>query len=62
VRARHEDPDPQHPDAGQRGHPRPLLDADSIQIEGGRITAVGKGLEDGADTVIDAKGSTVIPA
>src|SRR5262245_9903681 len=40
---------------------RPLLEADSIQIEDGRITAVGKGLEDAADTVIDAKGSTVIP-
>ena len=40
---------------------RPLLDADSIRIEDGRIAAVGKGLEDGADTVIDAKGSTVIP-
>ncbi|HSH34519.1 MAG TPA: Enamidase, partial [Actinomycetota bacterium] len=40
---------------------RPILDADSISIEDGRITAVGKGLEGGADTVIDAKGSTVIP-
>src|SRR5262245_35305045 len=40
---------------------RPILDADSIQIEGGRIVAVGRGLEDAADTVIDAKGSTVIP-
>ena len=40
---------------------RPILDADSIQIEGGRITAVGKGVEDSAETVIDAKGSTVIP-
>jgi enamidase len=40
---------------------RPILDADSIRIENGRITAVGKGLEDEADTVIDAKGSTVIP-
>src|SRR5262245_11184946 len=40
---------------------RPLLEADSIQIEDGRITAVGKGLEDAADTVVDAKGSTVIP-
>lgn len=26
---------------------RPLPDADSIQIEGGRVTAVGKGLEAG---------------
>jgi enamidase len=40
---------------------RPIVDADSIRIEDGRIAAVGKGLEDGADTVIDAKGSTVIP-
>ncbi|HEX2500390.1 MAG TPA: amidohydrolase family protein [Methylomirabilota bacterium] len=40
---------------------RPILDADSIEIEGGRITAVGKGLDGDADTVIDAKGSTVIP-
>jgi enamidase len=40
---------------------RPLLDADSIEIDGGRITAVGKGLDDDADTVIDAKGSTLIP-
>ena len=40
---------------------RPLLDADSILIEDGRIAAVGKGLEDVADTVIDAKGSTVMP-
>jgi enamidase len=40
---------------------RPILDADSIEIESGRITAVGKGLDGDADTVIDAKGSTVIP-
>jgi len=40
---------------------RPILDADSVLIEGGRIAAVGRGLDDGADTVIDAKGSTVIP-
>jgi enamidase len=41
---------------------RPLLDADSIRIEDGRIIAVGNGIdEDGAETVIDANGSTVIP-
>ena len=40
---------------------RPILDADSIQIAGGRITAVGKGIEDTADVVVDARGSTVIP-
>jgi enamidase len=40
---------------------RPLLDADSVLVEDGRIAAVGKRLEDGADTVIDAKGSTVVP-
>ena len=40
---------------------RPLLEGDSIRIEDGRITAVGTGLDDGADTVIDAKGSTVMP-
>jgi enamidase len=40
---------------------RPLLDADSILIEGGRIAHVGKGLDADADVVIDAKGSTVTP-
>src|SRR6266480_2735645 len=39
----------------------PLLDADSILIADGRITAVGKGLDGDADTVIDAKGSAAIP-
>src|SRR3989442_15809958 len=40
---------------------RPLLEGDSIAIADGRIAAVGKGLEDEADTVIDAKGGAVIP-
>ena len=40
---------------------RPILDADSLQIEDGHITHVGKGLDADADTVIDAKGSTVLP-
>ncbi|MBI1727840.1 MAG: amidohydrolase family protein [Candidatus Rokubacteria bacterium] len=39
----------------------PLLDADSIVIADGKIAAVGKGLDGEADTVIDAKGSAVIP-
>src|SRR6202171_699180 len=39
----------------------PLIESDSIPIPDGRIAAVGKGLEDQADTVIDAKGSAVIP-
>ena len=40
---------------------RPVLDADSIVIVDGRIAALGKGLDGEADTVIDAKGSAVIP-
>ncbi len=40
---------------------RPLLDGDSIAVDGGRIVAVGKGLDGDADTVIDAKGTTVMP-
>src|SRR5258705_10715813 len=40
---------------------RPLLDADSIVIADGKIAAAGRGLDADADTVIDAKGSTVIP-
>ena len=40
---------------------KPLLDADSIVIEDGKIVAVGKGLDGDADTVIDAQGSAVIP-
>jgi enamidase len=40
----------------------PLLDGDTIAIVDGRIEAVGGGSGAGdADTVIDAKGSTVIP-
>src|SRR6202795_5021743 len=39
----------------------PLIDADSIVIADGKIAAVGKGLDGDADTVIDAKGSAVIP-
>src|SRR5262245_8779906 len=40
---------------------RPLLDGDAIAIEDGQITAVGRGLDGDADTVIDAAGATVIP-
>jgi enamidase len=40
---------------------RPVLDADSVVLHDGLIAAVGRGLDDGADTVIDARGTTVIP-
>jgi enamidase len=39
---------------------QPVLDADSILIEGDRITAVGRGLE-GSGLRIDAKGCAVLP-
>ena len=39
----------------------PQLDADSIVIQDGRITAVGRRLDDDADVVIDARGTTVMP-
>jgi enamidase len=40
---------------------RPLLDGDSIVTADGKVVAVGRGLDDDADTVIDARGSTVVP-
>jgi enamidase len=40
---------------------RPRLDADSLLIVDGRIAAVGRGLDDDADVVIDAHGTTVMP-
>src|SRR5207245_11600591 len=40
---------------------RPVLDADSLVIREGRIAAVGRGLDEDADTVIDARGTTVTP-
>ncbi|MGH7402900.1 MAG: amidohydrolase family protein [Candidatus Rokuibacteriota bacterium] len=40
---------------------RPLLDGDTIVAENGKIVAVGRGLDGDADTVIDARGSTVVP-
>ena len=39
----------------------PLLDADSILVEDGRITAVGRGIDEDADVVIDGKGATAFP-
>ena len=38
-----------------------VLDADSIVIEDGRIIAVGRRLDENADTVVDARGTTVMP-
>jgi len=40
---------------------RPRLDADSLVLTDGRITAIGRGLDDDADLVIDACGTTVMP-
>jgi enamidase len=40
---------------------QPWLDGDSIAIADGKIVGVGRGLDDDADTVIDARGSTVVP-
>ena len=40
---------------------RPILDGDSLLIRDGTIVRVGDGLDDDADTVIDAKGTTVMP-
>jgi enamidase len=39
----------------------PLLDADSILIEDGRFAAIGRGLDEDADVVIDARGATAFP-
>ncbi len=39
----------------------PLIDADSVLVEDGKIVKIGKGLEDSAETVIDAKGTTLTP-
>ena len=39
----------------------PLLDADSILVEDGRFAAIGRGLDEHADTVIDATGATAFP-
>jgi enamidase len=40
---------------------QPLLDADSLVIRDGRIVAVGRRLDEDADTVVDARGTTVMP-
>jgi imidazolonepropionase-like amidohydrolase len=40
---------------------RPILDADSLVIGDGKILGIGRGLDEDADTVIDAKGTTVMP-
>ena len=40
---------------------KPRLDADSLVIVDGTIAAIGRGLSEDADTVIDARGSTVMP-
>jgi enamidase len=39
----------------------PLLDADSLVISDGKIAGIGRGLDEDADTVIDAMGTTVMP-
>jgi enamidase len=38
-----------------------LLDADALVIRDGMIAAIGRGLDEDADTVIDARGTTVLP-
>ena len=40
---------------------RPVLDADSLVLRDGVIAAVGRGLDEDADTIIDARGTTVMP-
>jgi enamidase len=40
---------------------RPVLDADSLLLHDGVIAAIGRGLDEDADTVIDARGTTVLP-
>jgi enamidase len=40
---------------------RPLLDGDSVLLADGGIAAVGRGLDVDAETVIDARGSAVVP-
>jgi enamidase len=39
----------------------PLLDGDSLVLADGRIAGIGRGLDDDADTVVDARGSTIMP-
>ena len=40
---------------------RPVLDADSLVVRDGAIVAIGRGLDEDADTVVDARGTTVMP-
>jgi enamidase len=40
---------------------RPFLDADSVVLRDGVIAGLGRGLDDDADTVIDCRGTTVMP-
>src|SRR5687767_8240459 len=40
---------------------RPVLDADSVVLHDGLIAAIGRGLDEDCDTVIDARGTTVLP-
>lgn len=39
----------------------PLADADSLLIEDGRFVAIGRGLDEDADVVIDANGASAFP-
>lgn len=39
----------------------PVIDADSVLIEDGKIAKIGKGLDISADKVVDAKGITLTP-
>ena len=45
--------------SGDIEHPR--LAGDSLVIVDGTVAAIGQGLEDDADSVIDAHGTTVMP-
>ncbi len=40
---------------------RPVLDADSIVVRDGKIVGIGRGLDEDADLVIEAGGTTVMP-
>ena len=40
---------------------RPLIDADAILVEDGKIVRIGKGLDVSAEKVVDAKGTTLTP-
>jgi len=40
---------------------QPLLDADSLVLRDGVIAGIGRGLDEDADTVVDARGTTVMP-